>query len=100
MPKFVHKRAHIFSLLRGPVHIGRVEFHALISHLGDGANGTGEIFLKIVANRVEFQADRDLFECGAADVASGAAAASARKVRREMSGAIMLGMIAAAADYW
>src|ERR1017187_2760814 len=36
--------------------------------------------------------------CGA-EVASGAVAARARKVRREISGAVMLGMIAAAADY-
>ena len=48
--EFVHERAHVLGLLRRPAHIGRVKLHALISHFGDGANGTGKILLEFIAD--------------------------------------------------
>ena len=62
----VEELAHVFGLRLGPVKIGRIKFHALVAHLGDGLHGSFEILLQGVANGIEFEADGNGVSRGAA----------------------------------
>ena len=55
--------ADFLGVARRPVIVRRVELNHLISHFGDGTHCTHEVFCKLVANRIEFQANRNLW-CG------------------------------------
>ena len=58
-PQVIYQLAHLFRLRFRPVVVRRIELDGLVSHLGDGAHSAFEISLQSVANRVEFEPNRN-----------------------------------------
>ena len=57
--EIVQQLSHLLGLTLGPLEIGRIEFDALISHLRDGAHRALGVFFQFIADRIEFEANRN-----------------------------------------
>src|SRR5216683_2844444 len=57
--EIIEKLAHLFGLTFAPLEIRGVEFDALVSHLGNGTHGAFGVLFERVADRIQFEADRN-----------------------------------------
>ena len=63
-PHIVEQFADLFRIIRGPLHVGRVELHAFIAELCNATDRAHQIIFEKIANRVEFKPDRDALPGG------------------------------------